>query len=144
MFIKNYLYRIYGKNGELLYVGISIHPKIRFKQHAASKPWWKDVSYAEVEEVGSRQQAENAETFAIQTELPVHNVAKQPVMIPVTPTAIQDIVGGVIFERSLESIGKKLKRKKNEAYHIEARPNHPPRYLSDPQVQYSREDTPTY
>jgi len=69
------LYRFWGSDGALLYVGISNHPDLRWAQHAADKPWWGQVTRKEV--VGwysTRGKAERAEMLAIRSERPRYNV----------------------------------------------------------------------
>ncbi|WTW93481.1 GIY-YIG nuclease family protein [Streptomycetaceae bacterium NBC_01309] len=76
------VYRLFDAAGVLLYVGISVDPQKRFKNHkhgnGRNKPkeWWPDVVTADLEWFDSRPQAETAESFAIVTEHPRHNTAK--------------------------------------------------------------------
>lgn len=76
------LYRLFDTAGVLLYVGISVDPKQRFKEHKhgngrnKAKEWWPDVVTAELDWFDSRSEAETAESFAIVTEHPRHNTAK--------------------------------------------------------------------
>jgi predicted GIY-YIG superfamily endonuclease len=67
------LYRCYGADEELLYVGISKDPAQRWEQHR-DKPWWRDVTMRVVEWYDDRATAERAERKVIQTEGPRHNV----------------------------------------------------------------------
>lgn len=69
------LYRFYDAEGILLYVGITGNLPLRLPHHNASKPWWADVAYITLEHFPERASAEAAETHAIQTEGPRHNVA---------------------------------------------------------------------
>ncbi len=68
------LYRFYSATGQLLYVGITMNPPRRFKNHRDSKSWWDQVSGITVENYASRSELEQAERRAIQVERPLHNV----------------------------------------------------------------------
>lgn len=69
------LYRLYGADERLLYVGITNEPKVRMKAHAADKDWWDEVETREVEWFESRDKAAAAEVHAIRHEQPQHNHA---------------------------------------------------------------------
>jgi prophage antirepressor-like protein len=70
------LYRFYGHDGQLLYVGISWRLAERMLQHRRGKSWWSDVEDVKVEQHPSRAAANEAETLAIRTERPLYNIAK--------------------------------------------------------------------
>lgn len=70
------LYRLSDVAGRLLYVGIAGNPGRRFEQHAGDKPWWGDVSSITLEHFTTREAALAAETRAIKTERPRHNIAQ--------------------------------------------------------------------
>lgn len=38
-----YLYRLYGSENQLLYVGISVNPQRRLREHKSAAPWAKEV-----------------------------------------------------------------------------------------------------
>lgn len=67
------LYRCFGADDELLYVGISKDPAERWKQHRGTA-WWRHVTMRTVEWHDDRPTAERAERKAIQTEGPRYNV----------------------------------------------------------------------
>jgi DNA-binding transcriptional regulator YhcF (GntR family) len=67
------LYRLYGAEDDLLYVGITGKPGPRWTQHAADKPWWPQVARREIEWFDSRPLAAEAEVTAIRAESPKHN-----------------------------------------------------------------------
>lgn len=71
---KTDLYRHFDKEGELLYVGISLSTGNRTKGHRLDSGWWDDISRIEIEKFESRGMAEAAEVKAIQSEKPKHNV----------------------------------------------------------------------
>lgn len=68
------LYRAFGADGTLLYIGISVDADRRIRQHAKCKPWWPEVARVEREIYASQWNAAAAERAAIQRESPVHNV----------------------------------------------------------------------
>ncbi len=68
------LYRFYDEAGDLLYVGITLNPGSRFKQHSHDKPWWANVRRIELETHPTRAAALAAETAAILSEGPRHNI----------------------------------------------------------------------
>lgn len=69
------LYRIYDRDGILLYVGISRSFGRRWSDESHEKPWWGDVQRMTVDWYPTRQEAEIAESRVIRSERPVHNVA---------------------------------------------------------------------
>lgn len=72
------LYRLFGKDDHLLYVGVATNPDVRWASHSHSKPWWPSVERRAVEWHESRAGAERAELAAIRTEKPLHNVVGTP------------------------------------------------------------------
>lgn len=68
------LYRFYGSDGQLLYVGISLSAAHRASQHRAEKPWWPDVARMDVEHFDNRVDAARAEMVAIKAEHPRYNI----------------------------------------------------------------------
>lgn len=84
------LYRFYGGDGALLYVGITNNPSNRFTQHAHDKPWWHAVCRIEIETHPTREEVLEAERLAIQAEKPLHNKVHNRGHLPtpqVAPTA---------------------------------------------------------
>jgi hypothetical protein len=73
--ISTALYRLFGADGELLYIGISDAFGRRWRDHAMSKPWWPDVRRQAIDWHPSREDAEAAEKAAIKAERPKYNVA---------------------------------------------------------------------
>lgn len=70
------LYRLYSHAGDLLYVGITDHLKIRLTAHAKEKPWWPEVARKTVAWYPTKREAEDAEARAIRDEHPAHNIAE--------------------------------------------------------------------
>lgn len=86
------LYRLYGKRGRLLYVGIANDVFGRLEQHVKQKYWWSDVDHADIEWFTDRDQAVDAELRAIRLEAPDYNVQgrggrwrRRPLPEPVQP-----------------------------------------------------------
>lgn len=68
------VYRLYGDDMRLLYVGITWHPFARWTAHASHKPWWHQVAYASLSEFPDDRAARDAETVAIHEERPLYNI----------------------------------------------------------------------
>ena len=71
--IETFLYRLFNKDEELLYIGISYDVRKRLDQHATDKEWFHEVHTAVVETYPSRPKALSAEREAIWDEDPLHN-----------------------------------------------------------------------
>lgn len=69
------LYRLYGADGALLYVGISTRPFQRVREHSKGQTWWTEVASQTFEHFPTREEAAAAELDAIRTENPQHNIA---------------------------------------------------------------------
>ena|SRR5688572_11108844 len=72
--MKHQLYRHFDCDGTLLYVGISMRALVRLASHKATSEWFGDISRVQIETFPSRQEAEEAERNAIETENPVFNL----------------------------------------------------------------------
>jgi excinuclease UvrABC nuclease subunit len=68
------LYRFFGIDGSLLYVGITSMLLTRLGRHGEDKPWWTAVARVDVQHFGSRREALQAEEEAIKAEHPRYNV----------------------------------------------------------------------
>lgn len=67
------LYRLFNKQDELLYVGISSKWYERFHQHEKTQPWWLSVVKITLENFETRDEVVEAEKLAIRLEKPLHN-----------------------------------------------------------------------
>ena len=73
--IKQQMYRFWGTDGELLYIGISLSTVARMTQHRADKPWWPNIATITIEtHECTRYQMLAIERTAIVLEQPKHNV----------------------------------------------------------------------
>jgi GIY-YIG catalytic domain len=73
--IRAALYRFYDSRENLLYVGISVDPWRRWREHVLTQPWYPQAKHWTVTWYDTEKQAEAAEDLAIQRERPRHNVA---------------------------------------------------------------------
>ena len=74
----SYVYRMWDKNGVLLYIGKSNNQLNRWKQHR-KKPWFKQVTRFEYEPHPDEAAAYAAEREAIKTEHPLYNIVNNGV-----------------------------------------------------------------
>ena len=72
--MKTALYRIWGNDDQLLYVGISKSALGRLGQHLTEKSWAADIANVTIETFATRELAAAAEVEAIKAEKPLHNV----------------------------------------------------------------------
>ena len=68
------LYRHFDKNGDLLYVGISLNAVNRTTQHKAASHWFHEIAEIKIEKHESREEALRAEWSAIYKENPKYNL----------------------------------------------------------------------
>lgn len=76
------LYRLFDADGALLYIGITISPQDRMKEHSWRKPWWPEVQRSTVEWHDTWHAAAEAEQAAISAEEPKYNVSSQLAAVP--------------------------------------------------------------
>lgn len=80
------VYRAYGADGRLLYVGISMNLDGRLTKHRRAA-WWPSVVEITVQWFDGREAAKAAERLAILNEQPLHNVTR-----PNSTVRIREIV----------------------------------------------------
>lgn len=68
------LYRFFNSADELLYVGITNNPPLRFGCHQIQKSWWSDVATIKMQHYGDRGELIAAECQAIRNERPRYNI----------------------------------------------------------------------
>lgn len=76
--VETQLYRHFGRDGALLYVGISLFSVYRLAQHINGSHWADRITTISIERFASREAAFRAETAAIVNERPLFNIAKVP------------------------------------------------------------------
>jgi DNA-binding GntR family transcriptional regulator len=96
------LYRLFATDGDLLYVGITNNPKVRWSQHAAFKSWWPNVVSKTVEWFDSREAAADAEVKAILSEGPAHNIRHARDASPVGPRGTSDTIASLLRRAILD------------------------------------------
>lgn len=77
------VYRLFNADDRLLYVGVTNKIGYRLTQHSRDKAWWQDVQRITVERHADRHSALLAETEAIRTERPMHNIANGGTRYPI-------------------------------------------------------------
>ena len=71
---KQYLYRHWDKDRNLLYVGISLSAVTRLSQHSKNAHWFDEITTVTIEIFDSREDVVEAERIAITGENPRYNV----------------------------------------------------------------------
>lgn len=70
------VYRAYGPNDELLYIGMTCNLKARMRHHREYSVWTRYAVYLTEEWLPSRGDAYAAERLAILAENPKYNIAR--------------------------------------------------------------------
>ena len=70
---REFLYRLHSETGELLYVGITWNPFVRWRVHKREKPWWGEVARADVYLCLDDRDARDWETWCIKALDPKYN-----------------------------------------------------------------------
>lgn len=102
------LYRFFGANDELLYVGITCDLGRRMSRHAQDKPWWTEVRRTTVEHFDSRDAVLAAERSAVMSEAPAYNVRLRngkPTTPPEDVTPTPSVAHGCVREGDVVAIG---------------------------------------
>lgn len=76
------LYRHFGADGSLLYVGISTRTVIRLSQHKHCSTWFSEIATITIERFPCRADALVAERAAVIGERPKYNKVWKPVEVP--------------------------------------------------------------
>jgi predicted GIY-YIG superfamily endonuclease len=80
--VPHWLYRIYGTENDLLYIGITKNLAARLGSHARNGHWSFEIRDVRAEWYPDLPTADAAETAAIRAEKPRHNEAKSRDRIP--------------------------------------------------------------
>ena len=70
---QEFLYRLYGEEMELLYVGITWNPFARWTAHSRKHDWWDQVSHVDIYLCANERAARELETWCIKSLYPRHN-----------------------------------------------------------------------
>lgn len=100
----NVLYRIYNKEGALLYVGATTNPSLRFNYHAQNRLWWGEASEIKLQHCGSVDELAEAELTAIQTEKPKFNLLHSKPATWSRKPRQRRAGGGTVFQRSADDM----------------------------------------
>lgn len=73
---RHVLYRMFDTEDRLLYVGITMSPQLRLRDHRIQKTWFSEVARITLEHFGSREELEGAERSAVRMESPRYNVVR--------------------------------------------------------------------
>ncbi len=85
------LYRHYDKGGALLYIGVSCSAFTRLSQHSNHSHWFADIATVTLEHYPDRESVLKAETQAILTEKPAHNINhNKPTRLDVIPDDVDE------------------------------------------------------
>jgi len=72
--VRTYVYRIFDREGRLIYVGATMHPETRINTHRRSIWWGLDIHRIKIKVYPNRQLAADEERRAVQTEHPRWNL----------------------------------------------------------------------
>ncbi|MCD7440261.1 hypothetical protein K4B79_18780 [Streptomyces lincolnensis] len=92
------VYRLYGADGELLYIGSTDYPPIRWSQHRTSKAWWTDVAAYSITWWPDRMQAFTEEYKAIHAENPWHNRLRRSPAVPAAGSRVSESLVQRVFD----------------------------------------------
>ncbi|MFI9331963.1 GntR family transcriptional regulator [Kitasatospora sp. NPDC052868] len=90
------LYRLYNALDQLLYIGITHNPTVRWTQHAALKPWWPKAARKNIEWFDCRSAAAAAEVAAIVGEHPLHNIRHVHGLTSTGPRGAADLIASIL------------------------------------------------
>ena len=85
----NVLYRLFNKEGQLLYVGQSINFGNRVRTHRKVQDWWVDVSFILLENYETLIDLKRAEIQAIISEKPLENIQNNGLMGAYSPKTLR-------------------------------------------------------
>lgn len=116
------LYRLYGADNVLLYVGIAGKPDSRWKQHSRQKEWWPKVTRKTLAWYETRAEAEAEELAAMAAERPVYNVAGSPHRpepgSPLRPHTTAPFPGGVSSDTARRNLFELLNEVRYQSKHV--------------------------
>jgi hypothetical protein len=117
------VYLAYNAAGQLLYVGISLRPRVRLAEHVQQSEWWPHVQRIDVEHYDTRPLARARELDLIRTVSPLFNKEGRKPMADLTLDMIREaramadaaeaevtraVKAARLLNRSWEDIGRAL------------------------------------
>lgn len=69
----HFVYRFFGEDDRLLYVGVTYNPPARFEQHSKRSAWFADMARVTWTEYPDQAAGRRAEREAIDAEAPLYN-----------------------------------------------------------------------
>lgn len=91
---RSAVYRVFGDDQRLLYIGSTERPRQRWHEHRSRTAWWPLAWVYSLTWLPTREAAYEAEAAAIRTERPIFNQDWQPRPIPVprmTPDPVEEV-----------------------------------------------------
>lgn len=70
---RNFVYRYFDADGNLLYIGTTANAEARYRHHASKSVWFREIANSTYEQFDTRTEALAAEKAAIEAERPLHN-----------------------------------------------------------------------
>lgn len=70
-----YIYKFCGKKDEVIYIGQTTLPKLRFQQHMATQPWWNEVKRINIAQCVNGVDMCIYEIYYINTFKPKYNIS---------------------------------------------------------------------
>jgi hypothetical protein len=104
------LYRCWGDDGTLLYIGISLCALGRLHDHHRLQPWWPSLQRVDVTHLGevTRAQAEAVEAQAIRDEKPRCNVVHTKAPRPPRAGFRRPNGSGALIRRDADTISARI------------------------------------
>lgn len=76
--LHRFIYRLYDADANLIYVGITWNPHVRWSTHKTTKTWWTEVASIELWLCANERDARKWETACIKQQLPKYNRGQKP------------------------------------------------------------------
>ena len=83
--VPHWVYRQWGYDGRLLYIGATADPEKRYHQHTLTTAWYHEIERVELTEYPTGPAAYAAEKAAIRAEAPKYNIKSNPVNTGILP-----------------------------------------------------------
>lgn len=103
-----FTYQLFDRSGSLLYVGCTIHPRLRLAQHRTTKSWGADIAEMRTFRHENSDVAAAVEDLMIWALQPFHNVYRPASPNPMKPlrlaspadrASLADLVASLLVER---------------------------------------------